>query len=429
MDESQIIGLALGLGALAVGLLIWFIKANMVLCQPNELVVIAGGRQKGADGSAVGYRFIRGGRGFKIPLLESVARLPLTGITLEVKINKAMAKGMIPVSVEGRSTVKLAGRSEDGVEAAIERYLGKGTEPVIRTAQQAIEGAIRGMLADLTPEEANAQRLELGKKVASQAREDLRPLGIVLDLFQIRDISDEQGYLEAIGRKRNAKVQSDARIAEARAEAEARQVAAEQKRIGREAEVEADLKIIEIENTLAVKAAELEAHANQASERAKVAGPIARAEEEVSLHAKRVELAERKHQAEIVVPAAAEREAKELRAQGDAARILADGKATAEAIDLMKAQWEDGDTRDLFLIRLLPELTDMVTRTVAENLQVDRLTILDGGNGEGLPNYVRNVANSAVVLMEQVKNATGLDLAKLAEESRTGAGQLPKEID
>ncbi|MCO4769818.1 MAG: hypothetical protein KDA24_07275 [Deltaproteobacteria bacterium] len=429
MDPAQILGLSLGGVAVVIGLLIWFIKANMVLAQPNELVVIAGRQRGTAEGGKVGYRVIRGGRGFKMPLVESMARLPLTGIPMEVRLAKAMAQGMIPVTVEGRATVKLAGRPEDGMEAAIERFLGRGRDPVIKTAQQAIEGSLRGVLATMSPEEANAKRLELGREVAAHAREELRPLGIVLDLFQIRDIADETGYLTAIGRKRNALVQRDALMAEARAEAEARQVAAEQKRVGREAEIAADLHIIEQENALAVKRAGLEAKARDAQERAQMAGPIARAEEEVALHTKRVELSERKQQAEVVVPARARREALELEARGKAARILADGEATAEAVERMRAQWDNGDARDLFLIRLLPELTDMVTRTISENLHVDKLTILDGGGGEGLPNYVKNLTNSAVVMMEQVKNVTGVDVAKLAEGgSKSGGAEVPKQL-
>jgi flotillin len=428
MDQPQIIGLSLGLGALLIGLLIWFVKANMVLCQPNELVVIAGRTRKRKDGSSVGYRVIRGGRGFKLPLVESVARLPLTGIPMEVSLAKAMAAGMIPVIVEGRAMVKLAGREEEGMEAAIERFLGRGRDPVVKTAQQAIEGALRGILATMSPEEANAKRLELARKVAEHARGELRPLGIMLDLFQIRDIADGHGYLEAIGRKRTAQVQRDAKIAEATAEAEARQVAAEQHRIGREAEIDSGLKVIERENQLSVRRAELEAQSSEAQERAQVAGPIVRTEQEVKLESKRIELAKKREEANVIVPAKAERVALEERARGHAARILADGEATAEAIEKMRGQWDNGEARDLFLIRLLPELTDMVTRTVSENLHIDKLTILDGGNGEGLPNYVKNLTNSAVVMMEQVKNATGLDVAKLADGNGSSGADVPKQL-
>ena len=95
----------------------------------------------------------------------------------------------------------------------------------------------------------------------------------------------------------------------------------------------------------------------------------------------------------------------------------------------MRKQWEDGDTQELFLIRLLPELLDKVTRVVADNLRVDRLTILDSGDGEGLPAYVKSLTGSAISMLEQLKNVTGVDLAKLAEGKGKDAGSsLPKEL-
>ena len=103
MDQAQMLGLALGLGTLGLLLLIIFFKANIVLCQPNELVVIAGRRHKRADGTRIGYRVLRGGRGFKMPFFESVARLSLTSQQTELLIERAMCSGMIPVDIQAKA--------------------------------------------------------------------------------------------------------------------------------------------------------------------------------------------------------------------------------------------------------------------------------------------------------------------------------------
>ena len=430
MDQAQIIGIAIGLGGLALLGLIGFIKANMVICQPNEIVILSGRQRKQADGTRVGYRVLRGGRGFKWPFIESEARLPLNTLPVEVHLPKALCEGMIPVSIEGRANVKLAGRTEDGMDSAVERFLGKGIDAVTRTSQQVIEGALRGVVAAVSPEEANAKRLELADQVSERARVDLRRLGIVLDFVQIQSISDEQGYLEAIGRKRNAVVRRDARIAEAEAEAESRRVTAEQQRIGREAEIASELSIVQEENALAVRRADLQVEANRATQRAEVAGDITRIEEQLVLETKRVDLSSKRQEADTVIPARAHREAAILQAQGKAARIVEDGKATAEAVESMRKQWEDGETQELFMIRMFPELLDKVTRVVADNLRIEKLTILDGGNGDGLPTHVKNLTKSAVVMLEQMKNATGVDLTKLARKTDGGAtAEIPKELD
>jgi flotillin len=428
MDTAQIIGIAIGLGVVALLLLVIFIKANVVLCQPNELVVISGRGRKLPDGTTIGYRVLRGGRGFKRPLVESVGRMPLNSIPVELRIDDVMTDGMIPVAIDAKATVKLAGREADGMDDAIERFLGKGVDAVTKTASQALQGAIRGVVATMSPESANSKRLELSQQASSIAREDLKRLGIVLDFLQIQEVNDAQGYLVAIGRRRNAAVQRDAKVAEATADAEARQVAAEQQRVGREAEIAAEQAIIKHENALAVERANLLAEENRASERAGVAGHIARVSEEIELHAKRVDLAEKKKEADIVVPASAKRKAMMLEAEGHAARILEDGKAKAQAIELLREQWQEGESENLFLIHLMPELIDKVTRVVSENLRIDKLTILDGGSGEGLPAYVRNLTNSAVTMVEQMKNATGVDIAKLGKGKGAGT-ELPNERD
>jgi len=428
MDQAQMVGIIFGLGGLALLALLAFVKSNIIICQPNEIVILSGRKRKMPDGTVVGYRVLRGGRGFKWPFIESVARLSLTTTPIEIFLPKAMCAGMIPVTIEGRANVKLAGKTEEGLENAIERFLGKGTDAIVRSSQQTVEGALRGVIATVSPEQANSQRLELADQVAERARSQLSRLGIVLDFFQIQSISDEQGYLDAIGRKRNAEVKRDAQIAEAEADAEARQVAAKQHRLGREAEVEAEIAVIERENDLAVRRADLKAEANRAEQKAVVAGDIARTGEQIRLESKRTELSSKREEANTVIPAEARRRASILEAEAKAARILEDGKATAEAVQLMREQWEDGSTRDLFMIQMLPKLLDKVTRVVAENLQIDKLTVLDGGAGNGLPNHVKNLTNSAVVILEQMKNATGIDFEELAKPSSHKGGELPKDL-
>jgi flotillin len=429
---SQLIGLGIAAGVVAIMAFIVFIKANLVICQPNEVLIISGRRRKLPDGSYVGYRVIKGGRGFKLPIIESVQRLPLNNMPIAINITKALAKGIIPINVDGRANVKIAGSEKDGLSNAIERFIGKNLNEIAQVAKETIEGSLRGVLATVTPEEANSQRLEIAEQVAEQARKDLLKLGLVLDFIRIQNISDDQGYLEAIGRKKNAEIIKNARIAEATAEAEARVVTAEEKRKGSVAEAEAEMVINEAEHKLNVHRANLAAETNRAEQRAKVAGEIARVEEEQQLETGRVELNRKKYEAEVVVPAEAEKRANELKAIGEAAKILEDGKATAEAIQLMQAQWKDGKTRELFLIQMLPELLDKVTKVIADNLHIEKLTVLDSGNGNGLPTHVKNLTGTAVTILEQLKNATGLDLPGLlqnagAKNKKNGA-EIPKEL-
>jgi flotillin len=404
------IGIWIGIIVIAVLIILAFIKANLRICHPNEILVFSGRKRKLKDGTEVGYRVIKGGRGLKFPIIESVTRLPLTTIPIDIELTGALTNGLIPVNIEAMANIKIAGSEDEGLSNALERFLGKNLNEISQIAKENLEGSLRGVLATLSPESANSNRLEFAEKVAQQARDDLSRLGLVLDTFKIKHLSDNEGYLDAIGRKKNAEVRRDAEIAEANAQAESRQVAAEAQRIGNVAEAEANITIVEAENKLRVKQADLDAEAQRVEAKAKVAGNIIRVEEEQKLEAQRVAMNQSKYEADVVVPARAQKEAMELKAIGDAASIVENGKATAEAVNLMRQEWEKEDTRELFLIQQLPDILDKVTSVISENLAIDKVTILDSGNGHGMPTYVKGVAGSIVAIFEQIKNATGLDI-------------------
>ncbi len=418
------IGIWIGAAVIAALIILAFIKANLRICHPNELLVFSGRKRKLKDGTEVGYRVIKGGRGLKMPIIESVTRLPLTIIPIDIELTEALTNGLIPVNIEAMANVKIAGSEEEGLSNALERFLGKNLNDISAVAKENLEGSLRGVLAALTPEEANTSRLEFADKVVQQARDDLSRLGLVLDTFKIKHLSDNEGYLDAIGRKKNAEVRRDAEIAEANAQAESRQVAAEAKKIGHVAEAEANVNIVEAENKLRIKKADLDTEAQRFEAKAKVAGDIARVEEEQKLEEQRVAMNKSKYEADVVVPAQAEKEAMELKAIGDASSIIEDGKATAEAVRVMRQEWEKEDTRELFLIQQLPDILDKVTSVISDNLAIDKVTILDSGNGNGMPTYVKGVTGSIIAIMEQIKNATGLDLPGILRARSKTTGEI-----
>lgn len=412
------LGLFIGIIIIACLIILAFIKANLRICHPNEILVFSGRKRRLKDGTLAGYRIIKGGRGLKIPIIESVSSLQLTTIPVDIELTGALSNGIIPINIQAMANVKIAGSEGEGLSNALERFLGKKLDDISKVAKENIEGSLRGVLATLTPEEANGNRLEFADKVVQQSRADLKRLGLVLDTFKIQHISDTEGYLDAIGRRKNAEVRRDARITEANAEAEARLAAAEAKKRGDVAEAQADITIVEEENKLRVKKADLAAEANRTEARSKVAGDIARIEEEQMFEQKRVEKNKSKYEADVIIPARAEKEAKELKAIGEAARIAEDGRATAEAVKVLREQWEKEDTRELFLIQQLPDILDKVTRVVSDNLSIDKVTIVDSGDGQGMPAYVKGVTGSIVAIMEQVKNATGLDIPEILNAKR-----------
>lgn len=419
------VGIWIAVAVIIILTLLAFFKTNLYICQPNEILVFAGRKRKDEDGKSIGYRVVKGGRGLKIPIIESVSSIPLTTIPIDIVLHGALTNGVIPIDIEAMANVKIAGSESEGLSNALERFLGKNVNEISQIAKENLEGSLRGVLATLTPEEANSQRLSFSKQVVEEARKDLRNLGLVLDTFKIKHISDKEGYLEAIGRKKNAEVVRDARIVEATAEAEARSVSAEAKRKGRVAEHEADISIVEAENKLRIRRADLASEAHVFEAKADLSGEIARVQEEEKREEHRIAMNRKKYLADVIIPAQAEKEALELKAQGKAAKIVENGKAMAEAVNSMHKEWQKEENRELFLIQQLPDILDKVTRVVADNLTVEKVTIVDNGTGNGIPTYINGLTGSIVSIFEQVKNATGLDIPDILQPGKKKIDTMP----
>ncbi len=191
---GETVAIALGVIVVVALIVLAFIKANLHICAPNEILIFSGKKRKLPDKTRIGYRIVKGGRGFKFPIVETVHRMSLATIPIEIGIKKALSQGIIPVNVECIANVKIAGTEEEGLSNAVERFLGKTPEQISQIAKEVLEGNLRGVLATLTPEEANNQRLEFAQKVMQAAMDDLQRLGLVLDTVKILFIKLMQNF-------------------------------------------------------------------------------------------------------------------------------------------------------------------------------------------------------------------------------------------
>jgi len=385
----------------------------LLICQPNEVIVLSGRRRRLPDGTEVGYRVIRGGRALRVPVMERAARLSLETIPLHLTVQNAYSAGGIPLKVDAVANVKLA--SEEPILGnAVERFLDKGMDEVHQIARETLEGNLRGVLATLTPEEVNEDRLKFAQSLIEEADQDLGQLGLKLDTLKIQNVSDDAGYLDSIGRRKTAEVLSSARTAEAERQAEAEEAEAESKRRAEVARARA-AQAIEIENTnLRVKRAELEKTAVVKEQEARVAGEKAKAKFEQEAEQERILLQQRRLMADVIEPAKARREAMEHEARGAAARILEDGQAKVRVLKEMIETYHDaaGDGEKVFMLNMLPDIIRELADTV-EKVTVDRVSVIDnGGNGtgSGLGRFVNQFPAAVISLSEQIENATGVSI-------------------
>jgi flotillin len=400
-------------GLVLVFTVVSFVSRFLLICPPNEVIVLSGRKRRLPDGSEVGYRIIRGGRAFRVPIMERAARLSLETIPLNLTVQNAYSAGGIPLRVDAVANVKIAS-SEPLLGNAVERFLAKGMSEVHQIAKETLEGNLRGVLATLTPEEVNEDRLKFAQSLIEEADQDLGALGLKLDTLKIQNVSDDAGYLDSIGRRKTAEVLAAARTAEAERQAEAEEAEAESKRRGEVARAKA-AQAIEVETTnLRIKKAELEKVAVVKEQEALVAGEKARAKFEQEAEQERILLQQKKLMADVIEPARAKREAMELEAKGEAASIVEDGQAKVrvlkEMIETYKAAGGDGEK--VFMINMLPDIVRELAQTV-DKVTVDRVSVIDSGgngNGSGLGRFVSQFPSAVISLSEQIENVTGVDI-------------------
>jgi flotillin len=405
------------------------VRSLIVICPPNRVAVISGRNRSVSDGRDVGYRVLKGGRTIRIPILERVDYMDLNTIPIDVSVSNAYSKGAIPLDVQGVANIKVSSR-EGVLENSVERFLGRDSQYIQQIAKENLEANLRGVLSTLTPEEVNEDRLKFAQTLIDEADDDIRKLGLELDVLKIQNVTDQVGYLEAVGRRRTAQVLTEARESEARQAADAEEAEALGRQRAELARVNSDLAIAEEKNKLRVRQAELDAMAMASEKESVVAGEKAKVMAEQSLEFERIELQKRRLEADVIAPAEAEKEAARLRAEGEASSIVADGAAQVDVLNRMTDMYKAAgpDAQNIFLLNILPELVEMISSTVA-GIEVDKITVIDqgggGSTGGGLPGIAAQMPAAVISITEQIEAATGVNILAALDPSKSA----PPAID
>jgi flotillin len=446
------------------------VKNLIVIVPPNQAAVITGRRSGDKT-----YKTIRGGRALRIPIIEKVDYIPLTTMPLDIRVSNAYSRGNIPLAIQAVANVKVGWTPPEVFDNAIERLLPFRQDAVEAQATETLAANLRGVLATMTPEEVNEDRLKFAEKLEEEATGDLAKLGLVIDTVRIQNVSDDVDYLASVGRRKTAEVIRDAEISEAQARAETAEKSAladQQARIARaeadarakereaksrqeadiaaaraqaetqreealaeraarvaraEADAEAkeseaasrqradvaaahaDIKIAEERNKLRVRQAELD---EQAASREKAAVENARrveAETREKAEAARALAEAQRLEADVVAPARAQREAAEQEASAQAAPIRERGRAEAEVLNLLYAEIQQaGDIGvRVFTLEKLPEFLRIAGETAGQ-IDIERLVVMDGGDGAGAASALGQRPQAMIKLVEQMAAYAGI---------------------
>ncbi len=441
----------------AAAVVVWAVRYTKV--GPNEVLIISGRRRTvtGLDGRrrTVGYRLVQGGGTFVWPIKEKVQRMSLELMTLEVRTPEVYTVTAVPVTVDAVAQVKIKG-DEESIAVAAEQFLSRSREDVMKTVLQTLEGHMRAVLGTMTVEEIYRGRQELARRVREAASEDLHKMGMELLSLTVRNISDAQGYLEALARPRIAQVKRDAVKGEAEAEKEAQQARFHAETAIAQAQRDMELKKAEYEAEVKAKRAEADLsydlHRYRVAQRVKaeeIQVGIVEREKLVELEEREVARKERELLATVLKPAQVERQRTEVLAEAERYRLEAEGAGRAEEIKARGAaeaevirmkglaeaeamrrkaeswsQYNEAAVIEL-IVRVLPELAQAVAEPLAKT---ERIVVVNAdAAGTGISRIPADVARVVAQLPTLVETLTGVKLEQLLERIPELRGQPQQE--
>jgi len=468
--------LAFILALVVIGLFLTLI-GRYKRCPSNKVLVIYG--KTGGDGAA---KAIHGGAAFVWPLLQDYAYLDLEPFVVPIELDNALSAENIRVSVPTTVTAAIAVQPGLMQNAAV-RLLGLTAQEIQNQAQDIILGQMRAVIATMGIEDINRDRQAFMAQVNDAVSTELEKIGLEVINVNIRDIQDESGYIEALGRKAAAEAinqalvdvaeqektgqtgvaqrERDRRRAVAAADAEAVIGEKEADRDRRRQTAQLDAEAVEVETDNEAKKARYMADMKVAEEKArqlgqeasrvadgairvadenaqKVAEDARAAREQARLRAEVVVPAEA-HREQILIEAEAERQRRILVAKGEAeailARMTAEAQGTQTILDakaqgyraLVRACNGEAQAAASFLvIERLVDVANVQSQAISD-LPIEKVMVWDGGGeGGGLSGLGRRLVGVLPPMNELAKMA-GLDLPEFLGKTTTPPEKATEE--
>ncbi|MBQ0109997.1 MAG: flotillin family protein [Clostridiales bacterium] len=462
MGPNTIILLAV-LGILVFSLVLWFFS-RYKKCPSDKIMVIYGKVGKNKDGSSKSAKCIHGGAAFIIPVVQSYQFLDLTPLSIPVDLKNALSRQNIRIDVPSRFTVGIS--TEPVVmQNAAERLLGLKLGEIQELAKDIIFGQLRLIIATMEIEEINTDRDKFLEAVSRNVEVELKKIGLRLINVNVTDISDESGYIDALGREAAAKAINDARKSVAEKERDGSIGEANAKMDERVNVSKADAEAIQGENVAkteiamsnaalrekqaealriattaekiqAAKALEDAYAAEQAAEQARSAREKATLEADVI-----VQTEIQKRQMELNAEAEAEQIRRKAKGEADAiyAKMEAEARGMEEILRKQAAGFAEivsaagGDADAALKLLIADKLEDLMKIQVdaIKNIKIDKVTVWDNGsaNGNGktaTANFLSGMMKS-VPPLEEVFAMSGLSLPEyLGKKKEAEAEEAPE---
>jgi flotillin len=400
-------------GAVIIVALIVIISRYYHKVPPSQVMVVYGSGQS---------RLVTNGSVFVIPILQSYKMLDLTIMTIKTEKDEVYTVSGVPIQLDWVSQVQIDSE-EAALKTAAQAFLDKTREEVRMVILETLSANFRAIVGQMTVEAIHRDRDDFVQKVQDLASDDVVAMGVKIISMGIEEITDGQGYLEAMAAPQIAMIKRDAKIAEAEAEREARVKAAEATRLAEQAELDSQREILAQREALQLREVGVKREVG-----------LAQADSDMEVQKRRALAVEQEQEAEVLVPARATREATEIRAEGERRRIEIEAEAAASATRRRaEAEAEATEKRglgDAAALRAMKEAEAQGEKAEAEGVRAQLLAEAEGqkakllAEAEGRRELAAASAAEDEINLRQyvIEQVTQADIAKVQAVAQAMAG-------
>lgn len=442
--------------------LLVFIIKRYKKCPSDRVMVIYGKVGSNKDGTTRSAKCIHGGAAFIWPVIQAYEFLDLTPMSISVDLENALSRQNIRINVPSRFTVGVS--TEPGVmQNAAERLLGLKLAEIQELAKDIIFGQLRLVIATMDIEEINTDRDKFLEAVSRNVEGELKKIGLRLINVNVTDISDESGYIDALGKEAAAKAINDAKKNVAERDRDGSIGEANARKDQRVQVAQADATAIQGENAAKVEVAmsnaqrrEKEAEATRIATAAEKIAAAQALEEAYAAEQKaeeaRAQREKATQEADVIVRTEIDKRRMELEAEAEAEQIRRKARGEADAI-LAKMQAEaqgaqeillkqadglrqivsaaGGDADSAVRLMLADKMEELMRIQVdaVKNIKIDKVTVWDGGEGRdgktATAGFVSGLMKS-IPPMNEMFDMAGMQLPQFLGTSKAG-GAAPAQ--
>jgi len=458
MEIISIFIFLLIIGAVIYGLL-YFFKKQHYRVGPNEILIISGGKKNTVelpDGAKkeIGFRYRIGGGAFVNPITESVSTMPIEVIPVHGKISDVLTHTGIPVTVEYSGQTKVD-TDDYALYLAITNFLSKGTSGILEVSETVLEGKVREIIGTKKVEDIFTKRNEFADQVNKSVQADFDDLGLFLVSFNLNDISDSQGYIEALSKPHITKAKYEAEVDQAEKDRDITIKSAEAKKEGEIARLAADAEIAGRNWKNEALKAESQVNVNEKKARADMAYELEQykiqeelkrkeyavkkveLEEATKLEEMNITKKEKELDANVIKPAEARKYQIQSEAEAESYRIKTESKgkieakknedlAEAERIKIMgqaeadslaeKAKAFESYNQAAILQLIMDKMPELASAISEPLSKIDKITMIANDGKLGTSKLTGQVADILSQLPDVVESLTGADIKKFLKK-------------